>query len=174
MLRRAIKLFVQYAYCDGVLPDALQQRLTALETDRPLPELLDNPPFEHYLSESPFRCTVYAIKLGSTHYPHLKMEIRPFPNDLGFFFWVDTHDQFGAFDEKMRGYADWCKLGQRNRELKQTIESAWAEHHLPTFAQAFQENASRQSLAIPPFAGLSSPEPAVGEQEASCPSLPGG
>jgi hypothetical protein len=139
MLRDAIAIYLKHAYPDGSIPAVVQQRV-ALDANRPVPELLGAAPFENYVADAPFHCTVHALRLGSTDYPHLKMEIRPFTNQAGFMFWVNTHDQFFAPDAKMPDADRWRELIRRNRDLKQAVERAWAAAKLPTFTSAMQED----------------------------------
>lgn len=139
MLRDAIAIYLKHAYPTGQIPEPVRKRI-ALEPSRPMPELLGGSPFENYVADAPFHCTVHALRLGSVDYPHLKMEIRPFTNHAGFVFWVNTHDQFIAPDAKMTDADRWREVVRRNRELKQTVERAWAESKLPTFTTAMQED----------------------------------
>ena len=139
MLRDAIATYVKHAYPNGQVPEVVQQRI-ALDTSRPISELLGVPPFENYVTDAPFHCTVHALRLGAVHYPHLKMEIRPFTNHAGFILWVNTHDQFISPDAKMPDADRWREVIRRNRDLKQAVERAWAEANLPTFTTAMQED----------------------------------
>ena len=135
-LREAIAIFVRIAYPSGDLPEAVKKRI-ALDARRPVAELLDALNFERYVADG---STVYALRLGSVHYPHLKMEIRAYPGRSGFVFWVNTHDQFFTPDPRCRDVDRWRELVQRNRELKEAIEHAWAERGLPTFATEMRES----------------------------------
>ena len=155
MVREAIAVFLSCAYPSGKLPEVVRRRI-GLDGTRPVAELLNGPPFERYVAEAPFHCTVYALRLGSADYPHLKMEIRPFPNRCGFVFWVNTHDQFFTPDEQYAEADRWRQLLQRNRELKQAIERAWAVRKLPTFTTAMQESLNP---AEPPWVTESIPRP---------------
>jgi hypothetical protein len=139
MLRNAIAIYLKHAYPTGQLPEVVQKRI-ALDPNRPIADLLAAAPFENYEAEAPVRCTVHALRLGSVDYPHLKMEVRPFPNQAGFMFWVNTHDQFLSPDAKMPDADRWREVVRRNRDLKQAVERAWAEAKLPTFTTAMQED----------------------------------
>jgi hypothetical protein len=141
MLRESIAIYLQFAYPNGAIPGAVQKRL-ALDERRPLLESLGAPPFENYPAKAPFQCTVYALRLGSADYPNLKMEIRPFPHPLGFVFWVNTHDEFVPVNTTARDVDQWRELMRRNRDLKQTVERAWTDRQLPTFASAMQEDSN--------------------------------
>jgi hypothetical protein len=139
MLRDAIAIYLKHAYPSGQLPEVVQKRVP-LDSNRPMAELLAAAPFENYVADAPFQCTVHALRLGSVDYPHLKMEIRPFPNRAGFMFWVNTHDQYISPDAKMPDAERWREVVRRNRDLKQAVERAWAEAKLPTYAIAMRED----------------------------------
>lgn len=139
MLREAIAIFLKYSYPTGQVPEVVQKRIV-LDSSRPVPKAISEPPFENYVADAPFHCTVSALRLGSADYPHLKMEIRPFTNHVGFVFWVNTHDQFISPDSKVADADRWREVLERNQNLKQTVERAWAAHKLPTFATAMQED----------------------------------
>ena len=144
MLREAITIYLRCAYPTGQVPEVVQKR-TRLDASRPVPELLIAHPFENYAADAPFPCTVYALRLGSVHYPHLKMEIRPFTNPQGFVFGVNTHDQFVSPDAKVADADRWRELLRLNRDLKQAVERAWEDHNLPTFRKAMQEELEQQA-----------------------------
>lgn len=138
MLRSAIGEFLRLAYPIDPVPETIQKRITFNES-LPLADHLNAPPFEKYHANAPFPCCVYALRLGSAVYPHLKMEIRPFTNQLGFVFWVNTHDQFISRQEACHDMDLWRQVMEKNRDLKQAVERAWAAQGLPTFATALQE-----------------------------------
>lgn len=148
LLREAVSVWLQNAYPRGNLNEAVRSRLAVLDAARPLSELLGDLPFEHYTVDAPSRCEVYALRLGCEEYPHLKLEIRPFPNRFGFVFWVNTHDQFFTPDARCRDADRWAQLMLRNRELKEQIEHAWAEHDLPTFTSAMRESLSATACDV--------------------------
>jgi hypothetical protein len=139
MLRDAIAIYLKHAYPNGQLPEVVEKRI-ALDPNRSISELLAASPFENYVAEAPFHCTVHALRLGSVDYPHLKMEVRPYTNHAGFVFGVNTHDQFISPDAKMPDADRWREVVRRNRELKQAVERAWAAANLPTFRTAMQED----------------------------------
>jgi len=138
-LRDAIAIYLKHAYPSGQLPEVVQQRV-ALDANRPTAELIGSPPFESYVADAPFPCTVHALRLGSVDYPHLKMEVRPFPSNAGYLFWVNTHDRFISPDSNLPDADRWREVVRRNRDLKQAVERAWADVNLPTFRTAMQED----------------------------------
>jgi hypothetical protein len=147
MLRQAIDLFLATAYSSGEIPDAVRTR-GALDPQRSVAEQLADLRFERYQVDAPLPCVVHALRLGSRDYPHLKLEIRPFPNRFGFLFWVNTHDQFYTPDARCRDAERWQKLIAANSVLKEAIERRWTECGLPTF-----QSTMREKLAEGPDAG---------------------
>src|SRR5207244_1361165 len=119
------------------------RRRVAFDDSATLPELFEQPPFERQAADAPYPCTVYALRLGSEHYPHLKLQIRPFPNRQGFVFWVDTHDQVFAEEVAYRDADRWRQLVARNRDAKHAIEQSWEQRGLPTFAGSIREDLSQ-------------------------------
>jgi len=138
MLREAIAIYLRCAYPSSPIPPAVQKRLQ-WDEQRPILEALGAPPFESYAAKAPFQCTVHALRLGSADYPNLKLEIRPFPNAPGFVFWVNTHDEFVLVGLGMPDAEQWGQVVRCNRDLKQAVERGWAEHKLPTFTSAMQD-----------------------------------
>jgi hypothetical protein len=141
-LNEAVQIYLRRAYPNGQVPEAVRARI-AFDMGRPVAEVLTHVPFEQYTADAPFRCTVYALRLGSNAYPHLKMEIRPYPNHWGFVFWVNTHDQFPPPIKDSPDAARWRDLQNCNRDLKQAVERDWAQCDLPTFNTALQESLDR-------------------------------
>jgi len=82
----------------------------------------------------------YAIRLGNTYYPFMKLVVQEYLVSGEFFFSVDTHDNLGVGEENP-DYKEWRQLKRRNRELKIAIEAAWELSGIPTHAdlQALME-----------------------------------
>jgi hypothetical protein len=139
MLRDAVATYLQHAYPNGQVPDRVRKRVTFDEA-RPIVESLTEAPFEKYTAKAPAICTVYALRLGSSDYPNVKMEIRPFPNPFGFVFWVNTHDDFFTVHPEAPDADLWREVVSRNRDMKQAVERAWARLKLPTFISTMQED----------------------------------
>lgn len=141
MLRQAVTIYLECAYPGGQIPSVVQKRLV-WDEQRPILEALCAPPFESYTAKAPHPCTVHALRLGSTDYPNLKLEIRPFPCKQGFMFWVNTHDEFFTISPTMPDAEQWGQIVRRNRELKQAAERGWLSHKLPTFTSTMQDQLS--------------------------------
>ena len=147
MLRNAIDIFLNLAYPSGDLPEAVARR-TELANDRPIADLIASSPFEQHTVEAPCSGTAASLRVGSCDYPHLKLDIRPFPSSRGFIFWVDTHDEHIAIAEDSADSARWQELLAGNRRLKQEIERAWIKAKLPTFATALRESMAKTGLGF--------------------------
>ena len=82
----------------------------------------------------------YAIRLGNSHYPFMKLVVQEYLVNGEFFFSVDTHDNLGIGAENP-DYKEWKQLKRKNRELKIAIEAAWELAGVPTHAdlQALME-----------------------------------
>lgn len=87
----------------------------------------------------------YALRLGSTAFPHLKLLLQRIDHN-GEEVWVcmvDTHDAFSRqsrvpppdHPEAVR----WLELQSNNRNLKQAIETAFEEHGLMTLNSLLRE-----------------------------------
>ena len=92
LLRRATEIYLGLAYPAGVIADVVQRRL-AWREGCAADELLSAPPFER-AGKAPGRpAPVYALRLGNHRYPHMKLQIQPWPNSAGFMLSVNSHDQ---------------------------------------------------------------------------------
>ena len=76
-------------------------------------------------------CRRFVIRIGSKRYPFMKLALEEYLLEDQYFFIVDTHDQM-ELKPGMPDYDAWNELKRRNRELKEAIESRWAEVGLPT------------------------------------------
>jgi len=78
------------------------------------------------------------LRLGCTHYPHLKLKAQPVDQSNGdWCFSVDTHDAFSSTSFlPPPGHPDaakWQQLQCANAALKERIEAAWEKSGLMTF-----------------------------------------
>jgi hypothetical protein len=132
LLRQAVDLYLEVAYPSGVVPEVVRRRLVWNESCTGL-ELVSAAPFER-TGKAPGRPTpIYALRLGNYRYPHMKLQIQPWPNDAAFMLSVNTHDQvagvaLGALDGEA-----FRELQAENQRLKEAIEQAWDDADLPTF-----------------------------------------
>ena len=86
----------------------------------------------------------YALRLGNTRYPFMKLIVQEYLVNGEFFFSVDTHDNLDIREDNP-DYREWNHLKRRNGELKIAIEAAWDQAGLPTHAdlQALMEELAK-------------------------------
>ncbi|MBX6313557.1 MAG: hypothetical protein IRY99_11665 [Isosphaeraceae bacterium] len=131
VLRRAVEIYLEKAYPNSDPPEAVRRRLE-WPADVEASKLLAGPPFER-ANRPGGGPPVYALRLGNARYPHMKLQIQPWPNEAGFLLSVNTHDQVLALDPNATDAAAFRALQAENQRLKETIEQAWDEAGLPIF-----------------------------------------
>lgn len=140
-LRRATAIYLGIAYPDGVPPPAVGRRLDW--PDRAPADLVSGPPFERVStsagSASGSGAPIYALRLGNARYPHMKLQVQPWPNPVGYMLSVNTHDQVLALDPADPGADAFRVLQAENGRLKEAIEAAWDREGLPTFARYLRD-----------------------------------
>jgi hypothetical protein len=131
LLAQACQLFLDRAYPEGAhtIPHP-KNSFCAVHADRPLESLLVAPVCQA-MPRREGGIRGYALRLGSTVHPHLKLQIVDH-GDAGCVFAVDTHDGF-SLDPSHPDAARWTALQAANRRLKEEIERAWEQAGLLTF-----------------------------------------
>jgi hypothetical protein len=138
LLRRATEIYLGLAYPAGVIPDVVQRRL-AWREGCAADELLSMPPFER-AGKAPGRpAPVYALRLGNHRYPHMKLQIQPWPNSAGFMLSVNSHDQVSGPVSAAVDAQAFRDLQAENQRLKEAIEEAWDDAGLPTFLRYLRD-----------------------------------
>ncbi len=138
LLRSAVNIYLGLAYPAGVVPDVVQRRLVWPESCAP-DELLSGPPFER-AGKAPGRpAPIYALRLGNHGYPHMKLQIQPWPNGAGFMLSVNSHDQVTGLALDAAGAQAFRDLQAENQRLKEGIEEAWDAAGLPTFLRYLRD-----------------------------------
>jgi hypothetical protein len=141
--RQACGLFMELAYPGGLDTIPSRKRLFCdLPRDRPASDFL--PP----AAAAEGVCEVlpggkgargYALRLGSAHFPHLKLKIQLLDSCSAgtWVYMVDTHDAFSRDSAQPPpshpDAAGWAALQAANRELKEKIERAFEAAGLTTF-----------------------------------------
>lgn len=157
-VRQAIAIYLEHAW--GALPPGpVAELVKGLGSCHELEEQ-----FELFESESSethadgsgkggFRR--YAIRLGNSDYPFMKLVVQEYLVNGEFFFSVDTHDNLGIGEENP-DYKEWKQLKRKNRELKISIETAGDRAGLPTHAdlQALMERLAKDERRGRPRARL--------------------
>lgn len=148
LLRRAAEIYLQLAYPTGVIPEVVRRRLLwrdGCEAE----ELLKAPPFER-VGKAPGRAAaIYALRLGNYRYPHMKLQIQPWPNDAGFMLSVNTHDQVAGFELGGVDAQAFRGLQAENQRIKEAIELAWDEGGLPTFLRYLRDYIKNRAESKP-------------------------
>ncbi len=138
LLRRAIEVYLEIAYSTGPVPEAVRRRLNWREGCA-ADELLSKPPFECAGKAPGRQSPIYALRLGNARYPHMKLQIQPWPNDAGFMLSVNTHDQVAGINLNDVDAQTFRDLQSENQRLKEAIEQAWDDGGLPTFLRYLRD-----------------------------------
>ena len=79
VLREAVAIYMALSYPDQNYPPSVAKRLVWAEESDPV-SLLGQAPFETVGKNKPTGTTIYALRLGNSRYPHMKLQIQPWPN----------------------------------------------------------------------------------------------
>lgn len=152
VIRRAADIYLEHAYPTGQLPDVVHRRM-AWSPEASAADLLPKPPFERAGRVPGTQTPIYALRLGNSRYPHMKLQIQPWPNSAGLMLSVNTHDQVAGMDLGVSDSQAFKELQSENQRLKEVIEQAWEAAGLPTFLQYLREYIeSRTDESTPPQA----------------------
>jgi hypothetical protein len=131
------------AYPGAEPPEVVRRRLVwddGLDANA----LLSRPPFERAGKSKTTGAPIYALRLGNQKYPHMKLQVQPWPNDAGFMLSVNTHDQVLALDPNTSDLPAFRAIQAENQRLKEVIEQAWDDASLPTFLRYLREYIERR------------------------------
>ena len=131
LLARASRTFLDRAYPNGATIQAARSAFAGLIPDQPLEPLLVAPLCE-VIKTQDGGLRGYAIRLGSAHYPNLKMQVVFQDSGATCVFGVDTHDTL-RLDSNHPDHAGWCKIQSANARLKEEIERDWDAEGVLTF-----------------------------------------
>lgn len=142
LLGRACRIFLAQAYPGGpeTMP-AAKRRYLDLPPDAPLEPLL-GPPVGQPLKTAEGRVRGYALRLGSTDFPHLKLQAVNCNGGDGWVFAVDTHDAIPLAPDDP-DVERWRALQAANRRCKEAIELAWEADGLLTFQGLLRRETTR-------------------------------
>jgi hypothetical protein len=150
LLRQAVDVYLSLAYPTGQWPEVVSRRLAWPEGETAA-TLLSRPPFERADRSESGKMPIYALRLGNARYPHMKLQIQPWPNTAGFLLSVNTHDQVLALDPNAADMPAFRAIQAENQRLKEAIEHEWDMAGLPTFLRYLREYIeSRDGEAAPP------------------------
>lgn len=74
----------------------------------------------------------FAMRLGNSHYPHMKLRLSRPPNDAIYVFGVDSHDAFLNVPPESPDREPLEQLKRANATLSDQILAAWDAAGLPT------------------------------------------
>lgn len=154
LLRRAVDVYLALAYPASPPPEAVRRRLNWDPTlDAAM--LLSQPPFERAAKPGGgVGPPIFALRLGNARYPHMKLQVQPWPNAAGFLLSVNTHDQVLSIEPHSPDSDAFRGLQAENQRLKESIEQAWDQAGLPTFLRYLREYiASRTEAPVDPSQG---------------------
>jgi hypothetical protein len=149
LLRQAVDIYMRLAYPLSEPPEAVRHRLE-WPADVDAGTLLTHPPFERSSRPGTNRPVVYALRLGNASYPHMKLQVQPWPNPVGFMLSVNTHDQVLGLDPDSSETEIFRMLQAENQSLKEAIELAWDDAGLPTFLRYLRDYIDDHARASQP------------------------
>jgi hypothetical protein len=150
LLRKAVDTFLRVAYGGLTPPDPVKRRIdwpAGLEAC----ELLNLPQFERPGRTREVPATIRALRLGNASYPHMKLQIQPWPNAAGFLLSVNTHDQVQLIEPDSPEADRFRELQSENQRYKEAIESAWDAEGLPIFLRYLRDYITSNLPATPPL-----------------------
>jgi hypothetical protein len=140
---------MRIAYAGAEPPEVVRRRLewdSGLDTAA----LLSHPPFEKAGKNKTTGTGIFALRLGNARYPHMKLQVQPWPNDAGFMLSVNTHDQVLALDPDSGDMPAFRALQAENQRLKEAIEQEWDDAKLPTFNRYLRDYITQRAGAAGP------------------------
>ena len=143
-LSLACRIFLEEAYPAG--PETVppnRRPFLAIPPDQPLAPWLAVRGGCEALSGPGGSLRGYAFRLGSAHFPHLKLQVTGHDNGRACVFTVDTHDAMRVALTGAEAEA-WAKLQATNRVLKGRIEHRWEEHGLLTFNELLRRGLAKR------------------------------
>jgi hypothetical protein len=144
LLRTAAEIYIGLAYPAGAVPEAVQRRLV-WRGDCSADQLLSTGPFERAAKAHGRPAPIYALRLGNHRYPHMKLQVQPWPNGAGFMLSVNTHDQVSGLGAGVADSHAFRELQVENQRLKEAIEEAWDDSGLPTFLRYLRDYINSRS-----------------------------
>ena len=131
ILRRAVDIYLALAYPTSPPPDVVRRLDWPEGVDAPT--LLSQAPFERAGRSGRRGASISSLRLGNRSYPHMKVQVQPWPNAAGFLLSVNPHDQVLRIEPEAADLPAFRALQAENQRLKETIEQAWDAEGLPTF-----------------------------------------
>lgn len=145
LLGRACRIFLELAYPGGKETIPVRKRpYFHLSAEQPVDAFLPPAPAANGIGQvlpAPGgRSRGYSFRLGSSTFPHLKLQVIDYENGSALVFTVDTHDAFcPGLTADHPDAPMWRALQEGNRKLKEQIEHAWETAGLTTFHALLRE-----------------------------------
>lgn len=148
-LKRAVQVYLSLAYPAGGVPERVVERLRWPEAIG-LKELLSGPAFEKS-STGESGAPVHALRLGNARYPHMKLQLQPWPTSVGYMLSVNTHDQISGLPLKAPDAQQFEMLQRENQRIKEAVESAWDRQGFPTFQRYLRDFIEQGRQFVEPY-----------------------
>lgn len=81
----------------------------------------------------------FALRLGNSQYPHMKLRLSRPPRDKVFLFSIDSHDAFLRALPESPDYEPLEQLKRHNASVAADITAAWNKAGLPTHANYLRQ-----------------------------------
>ena len=95
-------------------------------------------------AQGPGGGTRYSMRLGNRHYPHMKLRIEPSPDESRYLFRCDSHDRHVCPPETSPEHGAFKALMEKNQQVVEAVEAAWAAEGVPTFKTYLREDLERR------------------------------
>ena len=138
VVNKAIEIYLANAY-QAQPPLAARSMLNLLKTWGG--EFYSAPAFARTGEKNAPRLTV---RLGNSHYPHMKLALEPAPDGESYLFKADSHDKHLCPAQSDPDYAAFMELREKNQKVVEKIEQAWAQEGIPTFKTYLQADLKKR------------------------------
>jgi hypothetical protein len=151
LLGQACRTFMELAYPSG--PETIPPKKRVyfdLDADRPVTDYLPPAPQAGGIVQDLSTCKGgrigYEFRLGSAHFPHLKLRVLRMERRGGhvWVYAVDTHDAFSrTCAQPPPDHPDavaWLAIQDANRQLKDRIEDAFEQAGFVTFKSLLRDD----------------------------------
>ena len=135
---RAIDLYLRAAYGDEP-PVTVRSQLAVLQT-------WGGPFFRApvFVADDQPQGKRYSMRLGTRHYPHMKLRIEPSPDGSRYLFRADSHDRHVCPPPTSAEHTAFRDLMEKNQKVVEAVETAWADAGVPTFKTYLREDLARR------------------------------
>jgi len=143
MLEQAVRIYLEEAYGDRPVPEAVRDRLNWPPGDT-LVEVARGEAFERTPGDAlPEACDRIRLRLGNRVFPHMKLGIDRIAETQEWVLMVDTHDSAVMRVARDSDREALAVLFKANAGFKERIERRWGEAGLPTFERYVRSHLGR-------------------------------